>query len=157
MQLHIRLDGNAKEISDAIQILSTSEAFKASTSELADSTIPDTQKTTGHDTDIPYVTTRFARRVLTRRPLSTSMRTLFQALYESHPDWSSALALHQVLDYRPAQLAGLMGAFGRRIANTEGFDSEAHFFDFRWNDEKGAWDYRLPKSVHEALQLEQLV
>jgi hypothetical protein len=50
-----------------------------------------------------------------------------------------------------------MGAFGRRVRNTPGYDQEAAFFFFEWDDEAGAWKYRLPDTVREALELENLV
>ena len=50
-----------------------------------------------------------------------------------------------------------MGAFGRRVANTEGYDSDLLFFESRWNENEETWDYRLPDTVREALALEQLV
>ena len=65
--------------------------------------------------------------------------------------------LHKVAGYRPPQLAGLMGAFGRRMANTEGYQSGAHYFEYQWNDDEGAWDCRLPDSMREALELEELI
>ena len=65
--------------------------------------------------------------------------------------------LHGIADYEPAQFAGLMGAFGRRVANTEGYDSDLLFFESRWNDNEETWDYRVPDTVREALALEQLV
>ena len=65
--------------------------------------------------------------------------------------------LHGITGYRPSQFAGQMGAFGRRVANTEGYDSGLTFFKSRWNEDEDTWDYRLPDTVCEALVLEQLV
>ena len=107
--------------------------------------------------DSSVVTTRFARRVLTRLGLSPPMRKLLTALYEAHPDWLSLRTLHGITGYRPSQFAGQMGAFGRRVANTEGYDSGLTFFQSRWNEDEDTWDYRLPDTVCEALVLEQLV
>jgi hypothetical protein len=50
-----------------------------------------------------------------------------------------------------------MGAFGRRMSHTDNYEQGAYFFDFRWNHETDAWDYRLPETVREALRLEKLV
>ena len=45
-----------------------------------------------------------------------------------------------------------MGAFGRRLANTSGYDGEKEFFVWRWNEDNDAWDCRLPDSVRKALE-----
>ena len=157
MEMQIRLEGTAKEISHALQALSSTGVLHATAPELADQVAPDTTEAAPGDTEIPVVTTGFARRALTRRRLSKPMKKVLKALYEAHPDWLSLPTLHKVAGYRPPQFAGLMGAFGRRMANTEGYDSEAHFFEYRWNDDEGTWDYRLPDSVREALELEELI
>ena len=64
---------------------------------------------------------------------------------------------HAIAEYEPARFAGLMGALGRRMANTEGYDSDLLFFESRWNANEEIWEYRLPDTVCEALVLEQLV
>lgn len=157
MEMQIRLEGTAEEISHALQALSSTGVLHATASEPANHAAPDTPEATPEDTEMPVVTTRFARRALTRRRLSKPMRKVLKALYEAHPGWLSLPALHKTAGYRPPQFAGLMGAFGRRMANTEGYDSEAHFFVYRWNEDEGTWDYRLPDSVREALELEDLI
>ena len=105
-----------------------------------------------------FVTAAFARRVLTRRQLSSSMKTVLRVLLDAHPDWLPEPALHRAAGYgRPAQFAGLMGGFGKRMANTEDYDREANFFEYRWNEDEDVWEYRLPDTVREALTLEGLV
>ena len=115
----------------------------------------DGQEPIGHNST--YVSTAFARRVLTRRGLLRRMKGVLTALYEAHPGWVLLPKLHEITDYKPAQFAGLLGAFGRRIANTEGYDSSLTFIQHRWNDDKGTWEYRIPKTVCDALAREQLV
>jgi hypothetical protein len=103
-----------------------------------------------------FVTTEFARKLLNRRPVSDAMQAVLRSLLSSGSSWTSSAALYKSSNYNVAQFSGLMGAWGRRMANTEGYDDEAYFFDFRWNDEESAWDYRLPthliKVVEEALR-----
>ncbi len=157
MEARIRIRGSAEEISEALRALSLTTALRTTAVELADEEPPSTTSSDPAESEKAFVTTRFARRVLRRRRLSTPMRKVLQALYEAHPEWLSLPTLHGVSGYRPPQFAGLMGAFGRRMANTKGYDPEAHFFEYRWNDAERTWDYRLPESVREALELEQLV
>ena len=104
------------------------------------------------------VTTEFARRMLTRRPLSDNQKIVLKTLKETHPELVSRDELIAATIYNtPYQLAGLMGALGRRVAGTEGYAGDVWVFDTEWNDETGAWDYRLPETTLEALRLESLV
>ena len=157
MQIELRLKGSAEEINEALQALTSTAALQTAAKELGNQATPAMTKTEGMDAEMTFVTTKFACRALTRLPLSKPFKEVLKALSEAHPDWLSLPTLHSVAGYRPPQFAGLMGAFGRRMANTDGFASEAYFFESRWNDNKSTWDYRLPDSVREALDLEQLV
>ena len=99
-----------------------------------------------------FVTVEFARRVLGRRPvLSKPLKRVLRALNDAYPGWMLLSELHSAANYTPAQFAGLMGAFGRRMAHTEGYDKDAHFFEIRWNDDEDAWEYRLPVTVGAVL------
>lgn len=104
-----------------------------------------------------FVTVDFARKTLTRREISDPVKALFRTLYEAGEEFVPSADLYKATDYSVSQFSGLMGAFGRRMANTDGYDEEAHFFDFRWDQEAGAWQYRLPGTVREALEMEGLV
>ncbi len=99
-----------------------------------------------------FVTEEFAHRVLTRRPaISTPLKAVLKALNEAYPDFVPLSDLHTATDYTPQQFAGLMGAFGRRMSHTDGYDDHAHFFDYRWSDDQENYEYALPESVHQAL------
>ena len=101
-----------------------------------------------------FVSEEFAHRVLTRRPpLSAPVKAVFKALNHAYPGWVPLTDLHVAADYTPQQFAGLMGAFGRRMSHTDDYDADAHFFDYRWNDEREAWGYALPDSVYQVYQV----
>ena len=150
MQMHIRLEGTAKEIGDALRTLSSTAAFHTTALELDGHTAAESESPPTEET--PFVTTRFARRALTRLPLSEPMKNVLEALCGAHPDWLSAPELQKAAGYNPSQFAGLMGAFGRRLANTEGYEHEAHFWEWEWRDDKDTWECRLPDSVYEAVR-----
>ena len=76
---------------------------------------------------------------------------VLKALNNAYPEWMLLSDLHSAAGYKPAQFAGLMGAFGRRMSHTDGYDRDAHFFEYRWNNDEDAWEYRLPESVREVL------
>ena len=157
MHLHIRMEGTAAEISDVLRALPGAATLQIAAVELTDETVPSPTRSESAESESTVVTARFARRALTRLRLSPPMRRVLAALYEAHPNWLSLPALHGIAEYEPAQFAGLMGAFGRRVANTEGYDSDLLFFESRWNENEETWEYRLPDTVCEALVLEQLV
>lgn len=106
-----------------------------------------------------FVTVEFAREVLTRLPLSPAQSAVLKALYDAGAEeYVTTTELVRALGYGSGhQLAGVMGAFGRRIANTKGFDENATFFEMRWNETAAAWEYRLPANVRKALEQEGLV
>jgi hypothetical protein len=104
-----------------------------------------------------FVSTDVARKVLSRRPLSHEQKTVLTILAKRHPGWVPAAELQAATGYSTAQFAGLMGAFGRRFSHTEGFAEGSLLFDFQWNYEKGAYDYRLPDTVLEAMKAEKLI
>ncbi|MES0042268.1 hypothetical protein [Mesorhizobium sp. M0091] len=104
-----------------------------------------------------FVTFEFARRVLTRIPLSAGVLAVLKKIYEAHPDWASSADLYAASNYTNRQFSGLMGAFGRRMANTPGYDDQANFFEYQWDHTAEAWQWRLPDSVREALEAEHLV
>jgi hypothetical protein len=103
-----------------------------------------------------WVSTEFARRALSRRSLKPLQKKVLVALYEAHPAKLSAPQLQKLVSYTPAQFAGLMGAFGRRLARTAGFTKNLNFFDTIWDEERNCWLYGLPESVMEAIRQEKI-
>ena len=106
--------------------------------------------------DMKFVTVEFARAAMTRISLSEPLKKVLVALRDADPDWVSAAELYKASGYEGQQFAGLMGAFGRRMKHTDGYDEDAYFFDFEWDEDASAWKYRLPDSVIEAMRLEKI-
>ena len=65
--------------------------------------------------------------------------------------------LQHAIGYRPSEFAGLMGAFGRRLVNTQGYIDPSWLFDNQWQGEQGCNRYRLPDSVRAAAEKAGLV
>lgn len=99
-----------------------------------------------------FVTEKFARTAMTRLALSAPLRAVLITLYKAKSEWVPVAELYKASGYDGAQFAGLMGAFGRRMKHTNGYDADAYFFDFDWDDNTSAWRYRLPESVKEAMR-----
>lgn len=104
-----------------------------------------------------FPTVEFARRVLTRRDLRRRQKIVFEVLKDAHPGWVSRDELCAATDYTAHQLAGLMGAFGRRTARTEGYEQGASLFETKWDVELEAYRYRLSDSAFEALAIEDVI
>ena len=155
MNLHIRIEGTPAELSDVLQALPGAAMVYTAAVELTDEAVRSSTSSELPEESSRFVTTRFARRGLKRLKLSKPMKKVLKALYKANTDWLSHTELQNIAGYEPAQFAGLMGAFGRRLANTDGYDSEAEFFEKEWHEE--TLNYRLPETVREALALDQLV
>ena len=93
MNLHIRVEGTAAEISDVLRALPGAATVSTAAVELTDAGV---QATTSSETPEPesrFVTTRHARRVFKRLPIATPMMNVLRALYEAYPDWLSQTTL----------------------------------------------------------------
>ncbi|MDE0523977.1 MAG: hypothetical protein OXH79_18680 [Boseongicola sp.] len=152
MNMTIRLEGTAAEIGDVLEALSQKGVLSATALELSSVATPAATEPEAEDTEKAFASTRFAKRVLQRLPLSPAQESLFTKLHGAHPDLVSARELQSATGYTPHQLAGLLGAIGRRVANTSGYDDKKDFFIWSWNEGKDAWDYGLPDSVCRALE-----
>ena len=158
MNIHIRIEGGTPaEISDVLQALPGTAMVHTAAVELTDKVVDSSTTSESAEEASIFVTIQFARRALRRLKLSKPMKKVLRALYEAGTEGLPLATLQDVAGYTPAQFAGLMGAFGRRLANTEDFDSEAWFFEYPEDEETGTWTYRLPETVREALALEKLV
>ena len=155
MNLNIRVEGTAAEINDVLRALPGAATVHTAAVELTDAGEQAIPSPETPEPESRFVTIRVARRVLTRLKLSTPMKNVLKALYEA-PDWLSIATLRDAAKYNPAQFAGLMGAFGRRLANTKGYVPDTVFFEYVWGDDE-AWNYRLPDTVRRALTDEGLI
>ena len=150
------VEGTVEEIREVIPMLQPFTSETPILSPQIDEPKPDSAAHQSNDKK--PVTVEFALRALTRRPLSQPQRKVLKALYDAHPKHLTSPALQEVAGYGSShQLAGLMGAFGRRLSNTAGFDENAEFFKWRRDDKTGIWEYRLADSVLEALKRAGLV
>ena len=151
MKMYV-FEGTAEEISKVVHTMQPTAS-----SEPPEEASPSTMQSKTAEGPTKFVTTEFARRALTRIPLSDAFKAVIEALDKTHPEYVLTADLYEATNYTSAQFAGLMGAFGRRMLYTEGYDENADFFDSRRNEEAGEWEWRLPDTVREALRLENLV
>jgi hypothetical protein len=98
-----------------------------------------------------FVSPEVAFRAIRRRSLSLEQETVLRTLKRNHPNWTTATELQGAISYTPSQLAGLFGAFGKRVYSTPGYIEGQWFFDQERDYDAGANKYRLPESVLEAV------
>jgi len=142
-------EGTAEEVGRVVQAMQSNSTAGAKPS-LA-------RPITDDEETWPSVTEEFVRRVLTRRRLSDPVKAMLRALSQADPeDYVPVADLYEATGYSSAQFAGLMGAFGRRIAHTEGYDENAVFFEYEETEDGRAWGLRLTEPVREVLRQENL-
>jgi hypothetical protein len=91
-------------------------------------------------------------RVLSRRPLSGKFRRALRALRDADAEGLTTTEIAAAAGITRAQLAGVFGAFGRRVANTSGWPEGISFVQYaRSDDEEGEWRYWLSETVKGVL------
>ena len=103
------------------------------------------------------VSVEVARQVLTRRELWPKQLQLLQELYHAHPGTISGSEIQEKIGYSRPEFSGFMGAFGRRLTHTPGYEPQTWFFMQEWDGEQGTYNYSLPATVRQAMELEKLV
>ncbi|MEA3036430.1 MAG: hypothetical protein QOH04_2202 [Sphingomonadales bacterium] len=120
---------------------------------------PSTQATQPavEEADWEFVSTDVAFRALTRIKLGKETKAVLTRVYLGGEEWTSAAFLQKEIGYTPAQFAGLMGAFGRRLVNTPGYVSGSAFWEWEWDSQKSCYLYRLPAPVRAAVEKARIV
>jgi hypothetical protein len=98
-----------------------------------------------------FVDTALALEILQRRPLSREQIMILRVLSQASEGWVKAPDLQRAVGYDTRRFAGLMGAFGRRVAYSSGIGN-LRFFDQKWDAQRGYNLYRLPDSVRAAVR-----
>lgn len=149
----IVLEGTAEEISEALKRMGAPSAFGALVTPPAEHVDPEGDGAQD-DSESGYVPLRVARKAITRRHMYPLQQKMLELIYNAGEAGILASELQDELDYEPAQFRGLMGAFGRRVANTPGYASGDWFFDQEWETEEQCYRYRLAGDPREAVRRE---
>jgi hypothetical protein len=78
------------------------------------------------------------------------MQKLLLMLAENAGKWVSAGEITDALGITRAQLAGVLGAFGRRLKNR--YKGAQRPFSARWDHEQGSWLYRMDAEAAEVIK-----
>ena len=106
----------------------------------------------GNGSEGKFVGAEFAKATLLLRPLPERMVNVLMKLHGAHPGFVPAEELRDAAGCAPTWFAALMESFRWRLANTEGYDGNGHFFDWRYDDDRGVWECRLPDTVRRAME-----
>ena len=146
MELEIRIKGTEAELSDVIRALHRSGTAQPIAVEQGDGEIESSTGTGSGNEESKFVTTRFARRALKRRTLSKPEEGAAGALQGAGGlDPTGEAAGGGGLPALP--VCGSDGGVRPTPRKYPGFDSEADFFDYEWDEEAETWSYRLPETV----------
>lgn len=105
------------------------------------------------------VTVDDIRQMLTRIPIRKGQLELYKALYSAGDRALSSSALDAAINRTRHQVAGVLGALGRRINNTEGLEGKGGILVILdiTEGEEGDWDYRMKPILRAALEAEKIV
>lgn len=84
-----------------------------------------------------------------------AMQRFLDYLVDRPGEWVSSRAAGKEIGLGWNQVAGVLGAFGRRWHNRYQQPKNRFFFDHRWNHEKNHQDYRMPESAAEVIKAER--
>jgi hypothetical protein len=97
------------------------------------------------------ITPELVLRVLTRRELSDPIRKELKLLAKAGQKGLTTSELAKAIGIDRGQLAGVNGAFGRRIQNTDGWPSGIGIIE-KYRDENHVKRLRVPDVVRAALE-----
>lgn len=143
----IYFEGTSEEVMLALKDLTGTDAHIRTSVTLADEAAGDEASDEGED----FVSYDIAKAILERKPLNASHKTIFRVLAKAYPDYVSSPTLMKKLGLSSAQFRGFMGAFGRRISYTDGWE-EGEFFDQHWDHDAACVQYRLAETSLEAVR-----
>lgn len=147
-------DGTPEEVADAIRHMQGDKATPVAitTGQTADHENRENDEDEDEEEYRP-MPTEIGRKMLTRIPLAPLQKKAVLSIYNAGDEGIMGPELAKALDYSSAQFRGLMGAFGRRISHTEGFEDDMYFFDQEWIDNEG-YRYKLPETSRKAVEAE---
>ena len=98
------------------------------------------------------LTVEQVKAVLERRPLAEPVKAMLKLLYEAGEKRISSDTLKEALGYNAHEFRGMLGAFGRRRANTEGIPEGVKLLDEHWDHELRQKTWSLPANARKALE-----
>jgi hypothetical protein len=98
------------------------------------------------------VTPSLVLRVLSRRRLKSNIRNVLKVLWKAGSKGLTTTEIAKAAGISRESLAGVFGAFGRRVANTPGWPQGVSFAEYaQGDDDRAEWRYWLPEVVRDVL------
>lgn len=150
-------DGTPQEVAEALKALGVAAPMSGAGSQFAPVAINDSEAEKADVDDDENDGTQplplpVAKRVLNRLPtISKNMKKALVALHKVGDEGLLGSELCELLDFEQSQFRGMMGAFGRRVINTEGWYDGAGFFEYDWDAENG-YRYKLFDTSRKAVE-----
>jgi len=143
----IEVEGTVEEIALLIRQLNNSIDVATSGRDLPNAVNDKSPSSAGK-----FVSEEIAFQILKRRPLSSEQKHLLKLLREHEANWTTAIEIQEALGYSRSQLGGMLGAFGKRVKSSVGYEAGQSFFDQEWDYENDCHRYRLPGGVLAAVR-----
>lgn len=149
-------EGTPNEVAEALKAMGVASPMSATVATLAPAAASDEQDADEgdveeEDEDTQPLPLAVAKRILSRRPISTKLKKAMLAIHKAGDDGLLGSELCKLLDYDQSQFRGMMGAFGRRVTYTDGWEEGHGFFDQEWEDEDG-YRYKLFDTSRKAVE-----
>ena len=149
MNVRLEIEGTLEDLAPFFQALQTAKTTTKAP--------PETDQQAMVDEPGEFVTSEFLRRALERHPLSANTVALLQALCEAEETvYLSREELREKIrsstnrqEFTDQQLTGVIGSFGKRLHQTEGFN-RASYFKYRLVE--GKWHYLLPIELRDVVR-----
>ncbi len=90
--------------------------------------------------------------VFQRRALAEPLVKMLRLLYEAGENRVKSDDLKEALGYSNPEFRGMLGAFGRRLKNTQGIPDGLRLFDETWDENLRQKTWTLPVNVRKALE-----
>ena len=94
---------------------------------------------------------RMMERVLTRVELADNHKSMLKAIVAAGDDGILKSDLVSAIGIKDEQFKGVIGSFGRRVANTPDWPASTPFYDAVWDNEAGEWRYWLDDPYRSAV------
>ncbi len=148
MNVILKFEGTLEELTLVLQALQATKTATEPTPEINQQAMADEPE--------KFVTPEFLRRALERHPLTRNTVALLEALCKAEEDVGLSyetlrkkIGMHTDQEFTVQQLTGVIGSFGKRLYQTDGYDG-ASYFEYKLVD--GIWHYGLPTALREVVR-----
>jgi hypothetical protein len=138
-------EGSPKEIAEVARLMGSPTQNPEKTSDSPENEEKEAERS--EDLSVAQIKLVFERRVL-----AEPYKVILRHLYRAGEDRVKSDDLKKELNYTNPQFRGILGAFGRRLKNTQGIPNGARLFDEVWDENLRQKTWTLPENVRKVLE-----